>query len=66
MKVADMSVNELKVLIKEALKEEKEELLEIKRRIFELETLQALREVKEGKVKTYGTVEEMLKDIKKE
>ncbi len=62
MKVTDMSVDELKILIKEAVKEEKEELLDIKRRLFELETLQAVDEVREGKVKAYDTVEEMLKD----
>lgn len=66
MKVVDMSVDELKILIKEAIKEEKEELLDIKRRIFEFETLQALEEVKEHKVKAYDTVEGMLKDMKEE
>lgn len=66
MKVVDMSVDELKSLIKEAIKEEKEELLDIKRRIFEFETLQALQEVKGHKVKAYDTVEEMLKDMKEE
>ena len=62
MKVTDMSVDELKILINEDVKEEKEELLDIKRRLFELETLQAVDEVREGKVKAYDTVEEMLKD----
>jgi len=64
-KVADMSAEELKALIKEAIKEEIEELLEMKSRLFELETLQALTEVKEGKVKVYDTVEEMLKDVER-
>ncbi|HLA48355.1 MAG: hypothetical protein A3I04_03130 [Nitrospinae bacterium RIFCSPLOWO2_02_FULL_39_110] len=62
MRVAEMSVDELKVLIKGAIMDE---LLEVKRRIFELETLQAVKEVKEGKVKTYDTVEKMLKDMEK-
>jgi len=39
MKVADMSIEELKVLIKGAVKGEVEELLDVKHRIFELETL---------------------------
>lgn len=60
MKVADMSIEELKTLIKGAVKEEVEELLDIKRRMFEIETLQALKEIEEGKVKAYDTVEEML------
>jgi len=64
-KVADMSAEELKALIKGAIKEEIEELLEMKSRLFELETLQALTEVKEGKVKVYDTVEEMLKDVER-
>lgn len=66
MKVVDMSVDELKILIKDAIKEEKEELLDIKRRLFEFETLQALEEVKERKVKAYDTVEEMLEVMKGE
>ena len=64
-KVADMSAEELKALIKGAIKEEIEELLEMKSRLFELETLQALTEVKEGKVKVYDTVKEMLKDVER-
>ena len=62
MKVADLSIEELKALIKGAVKEEVEELLDVKRRMFELETLQALKEIEGGKVKAYDTVEEMLKD----
>lgn len=64
-KVADMSAEELKALIRGAIKEEIEELLEMKSKLFELETLQALTEVKEGKVKVYDTVEEMLKDVER-
>ncbi len=64
MKVSDMSTDELKLLIKGAIKEEVGELLEMKRRIFELETLQAHKEVKEGNVKSYETVESMLDSIK--
>ncbi|MBI5193002.1 MAG: hypothetical protein HZA08_06120 [Nitrospirae bacterium] len=63
MKVAEMSVEELRNLIKEAIREEKEELLDVKRRIFELETLQSLKEVREGKVNSYDSVEDMLRDI---
>jgi predicted RecB family endonuclease len=66
MKVTDLSVDELRTLIKGAIKEEVAELLEVKRRIFELETLQALKEVEGGKVKAYDMVEEMLKDIDKD
>lgn len=66
MKVTDMSVDELRTLIKGAIKEEVSELLEVKRRIFELETLQAIKEVEEGKVKAYDTVEEMTRDIEKD
>ncbi|MBI5186969.1 MAG: hypothetical protein HZA01_14760 [Nitrospinae bacterium] len=61
MKVADMSIEELRTLIKGAVKEEVEELLDVKRRMFELETLQALKEIESGKVKAYDTVEEMLR-----
>lgn len=64
MKVSDMSTDELKLLIKGAIKEEIGELLEVKRRIFELETLQALKEVEEGNIKSYETVESMLDSIK--
>ncbi len=64
MKVSDMTTDELKLLVKGAIKEEIGELLEVKRRIFELETLQALKEVKEGNVKPYETVESMLDGIK--
>lgn len=66
MKVAEMSVEELRNLIKEAIREEKEELLDVKRRIFELETLQSLKEVREGKLNSYNTVEDMLRDIEKD
>lgn len=62
MKVTDMSIEELRTLIKGAVKEEVEELLDVKRRMFELETLQALKEIEGGKVKAYDTVEAMLKD----
>ena len=62
MKVADMSVEELRALIKGAVKEEVEELLDVKRRMFELETSQALKEIASGRVKAYDSVEEMLKD----
>lgn len=64
MKVSDMSTDEFKLLIKGAIKEEIGELLEVKRRIFELETLQALKEVEEGNIKSYETVESMLDSIK--
>lgn len=56
MKVSDLSIEEFKALIKGAVKEEVEELLYVKRRMFELETLQALKETEGGKVKTYDTV----------
>ncbi|MBI4681188.1 MAG: hypothetical protein HY753_08330 [Nitrospirae bacterium] len=65
MKVADMSTDELKALIKVAVKEEIEETLEIKHRLFELETIQSLKEVEEGKVKAFDSVDEMLRDIEK-
>ena len=65
MKVADMSTEELKTLIKGAIREEIDEVLEVKRRIFELETLQALKEIEEGNVKSYDTVEEMMRNIEK-
>lgn len=65
MKVADISIGEFKTLIKEAIREEIDEVLEIKRKIFELETLQALKEAKDGKVKAYHTVEEMMSDMGK-
>ena len=63
MKVAEMSVEELRNLIKETIREEKDELLDVKRRIFELETRQSLKEVREGKVNSYDSVEDMLRDI---
>lgn len=66
MKVTDMSVDELRTLIKGAIKEEVSELLEVKRRIFELETLSAVKEAEDGKVKAYDTVEEMTRDIEKD
>ena len=62
MKVLDLSIEEFKALIKGAVKEEVEELLGVKRRLFELETIQAMKEIEGGNVKTYDTVEEMLKD----
>ncbi len=63
MKVADMSVDELKKIIRGAIKEEIGDLLESKRRTFELETLQSLQEAEEGDVKSYKTVEDMLDSI---
>lgn len=63
MKVADMSVEELRNLIKGAIKEEMEEISDIKRQVFELETMQSLKEAESGKVKAYDTVEEMMKNI---
>ncbi len=63
MKVSDMSVDELKKIIRGAIKEEIGDLIESKRRIFELETLQSLKEAEEGNVKSYKTVEDMLDSI---
>ncbi len=63
MKVSDMSVDELRKIIRDAVKEEIGDLFESKRRIFELETLQSLKEAEEGNVKSYKTVEDMLDSI---
>jgi prevent-host-death family protein len=50
----------------EAYEAKEEELASLRRRIFELETLSALREAKEGKGKVFKSAKALLASIEKE